>query len=206
MTTPASIPQAFFGVTLRRNDPIFKDTFFDGCPFKFRVLKDDLYLKTKIKEGGAYLPFMIKWNYPAHPSMYDRWTNVSTLSHDVMHALDFFMRDQRHRLLKPDFGLGAQAAFTFDHFKFEVNVLAMQYAALSTDFNWQQIKGWGKDTIRKNVLIRVSEWRNWVFGSLPATIDDLVDERMEYWKGNYSMLHAKYKEMTAWINTQRMAA
>lgn len=196
--------EAFFGVTLRRNDSIFKDTFFEGCPFKFQLLTRDLYDARVMKHGATYRPFTIKWWYPRHHSTWDLWDNLVPLSHDVMHALDHFMKGRKDRLLKPDFGLGlvkhAAVGFTYREWHNEANVMAMQYAALSSNFKWDQVRQLGKQDMTR-ILGNINKAIPIVTDEVEAIQNGLLD----YWYANYAMMHAKYKEMTHWINTQRKA-
>src|SRR5665213_3258433 len=107
--------KAFFGVTLRRNDSIFNGTFFEGCPFKFRLMETKTYHKSVKQDGAIYTPFKIKWEYYDYYYNYQRLDNLALLSHDVMHALDYFIKDTKERLLKSNFGLGqVKSSFTYN--------------------------------------------------------------------------------------------
>ena len=118
----------------------------------------------------------------------------------MMHALDYFIRGEKEKLLKKDFGMGSVSrSFTYKQWKFEANILAMTTAALSLNYKWPAIKSHTKKDMDV-VLGNCSDDQE-----MPdrSAIDTVENDLLEYWFDNYSILSSKYKEMTDWIHTQQ---
>jgi hypothetical protein len=175
---------------------LFKSTHLEGCPFELNAVHTHWHFGwSKNAENTYYKPFKI-----SVPNSYTSWGREElcrTFSHDIVHALDLFMRNQRHRLFKPDFGYPFTSIGYWDKksFELEVNVLAMQHAMLSEAIECTHYYAGACTNLSKRLID---------YDNLPTNyVSELIQNKFEYWQNNLSMLISNYTGLIDWCNTYK---
>lgn len=185
---------------------LFKDTLFYGCPFELYAVYPywheavaDIDARYNKNKGNVfYKPFKISvTNGYSHWGIQDL---RRSFCHDIVHALDFFMRGQQDRLLKPEFGFSftRRNKWTRKGYELEENVLAIQHAILSASgdtkcnhyyaeacvYLWNQIEDYEEE--------------------LPYNyVSTSIQNKFEYWQDNLNVLKSCYEEMIDWCNIHK---
>jgi hypothetical protein len=179
---------------------LFKNTSLEGCPFELNAVHTHWHLGwSKNPDNTYYKPFKI--SVPNAYTSWDKETLRRVFSHDIVHALDIFMRNEQHRLLEPDFGYPfiSIGRWTKKSYELEVNVLAMQHAMLSEAMECTEYY----IDVCTNLANRISDYGDLPDNSPENYVSNVIQSKFKYWKDNLDMLISNYKGLIDWCDTNK---
>jgi len=191
---------------------VFNGTIFENLPFVLiGTVINSRFWEAHPNYGIDY----ISWTFDSMPVLeaylsHSPETVIELLSHDLMHAVDFYLNDQSHRLFKINFGMGRPTrGWTIAEWRNEARVIAMQNGAL---FNGNIHARWSRyhpemsreEYCRDSCKNHLCQMLDPSAGKEVTRIADrYIDETFDYWREKRKFLHAVFLDMINFMDAKR---